>query len=554
MDGLSDEEMLAGLTKVAQPAGPVALSDEEMAKILSTQGAKPRPVSTAEDMAKSGASGVVKGGIGLVALPHTVATLGYNGAQWLAKKMGVEGPDVGDTFDSLPSYQGTKEKVEEVTGKLYEPKTVPGEYAQTVGEFVPNALAPGGLVTRVVNVIAPAVVSETAGQLTKNTAIEPAARIAGGMVGGIAATRAATPFPISPERAALTRTLENEGVNITAGDRTGRLGLRYMESAANDVPFGGHGIGAAKEMQAERFTRAILRRVGENAPRATPEVLDRAFTRIGGQFDNLAARNTLSVDPRFVNDVVTARNQYNQMVAPSARAPIVENMVRDIYDRLAAGGGDMPGAVYQAWRSRLDKAARSSGGDPQLQESLFSIRNALDDAMGRSISPADQQAWAQARRQYRNMIVVEKAATAAGENAAQGLISPSQLRNAVVAQNRRAYARGDGDFGELARAGEGILKPLPQSGTAPRLAAQHTLTAIGALGAGAPGAAIGAVATPLGARALMSGPVQAYLGNQVAQNVRRAPIWAQAPEMAVNVNEGGETMEQRLARLLASHP
>lgn len=75
------------------------------------------------------------------------------------------------------------------------------------------------------------------------------------------------------------------------------------------------------------------------------------------------------------------------------------------------------------------------------------MRESLDDAMQRSIAqnnPRDLGGWQQARRQYRNMLVVEKAATGAGENAALGLISPSQLRNATVQQGRRAFARGLG--------------------------------------------------------------------------------------------------------------
>ena len=45
------------------------------------------------------------------------------------------------------------------------------------------------------------------------------------------------------------------------------------------------------------------------------------------------------------------------------------------------------------------------------------------------------------------------AATGAGANAASGLLSPAQLRNAAINQNRRAFARGTNAFTDLANAG-----------------------------------------------------------------------------------------------------
>lgn len=501
--------------------------------------------STTADVAKSFGSGIVKGAVGVATLPHTLATAGYNGAQWLAKKMGIEGPDVGDTFDFLPSYEGTKAAVEDkVTGPLHEPQTLPGHYAQTAGEFLPNAVAPGGVVTRVANVVTPAVVSESAGQLTKGTAAEPWARIIGGLVGGAGAQRVATPFPVNAERARQVAVLDAEGIggNLTAGQRTGSEALRYLESAASTVPGGGGRAVRMQQAAGEDFTRAALRRVGENAPRATDEVIDRAFTRIGGEFDRLAANNTLVPDQRMVHDLRAAVADYHNLVQPNARAPIVENTINDIAQGLQANGGQLPGEVYQALRSRLDRAARQSRTDPQLQDALFNLRNTIDDAMARGMSQADQASWREARTQYRNMMVIEKAANRAGEASAEGIITPAALASATKQQNFRDYARGRGDYGELARAGAAVMQPLPNSGTAQRANAQGMLAAggaaVGAAAGGPAGAAAGTLA-PLvsqiaGSRMLMSPPVQAWLANQAAANGARAPIWMHAPQLGIN--------------------
>ncbi len=78
-----------------------------------------------------------------------------------------------------PTSAQIQDAVESFTGPFYQPKTVPGDYAQTVGEFLPGAmLVPeGSFAARALrHGLVPALSAETAGQLTKGTAAEPWAR------------------------------------------------------------------------------------------------------------------------------------------------------------------------------------------------------------------------------------------------------------------------------------------------------------------------------------------------------------------------------------------
>ena len=507
-------------------AGPKKITDPALLRQLD-------PSSLGGDIVKSLGQGVAEGAAGLIELPQTLAKLGATAA--------TRGAEAVRGFIGLPFSEEEKAAAERVRnvelprpatavreglGITYEPQTTPGKYAKTVGEALPGALAgPGGMVRNVITQgILPGLASEAAGQATEGSAFEPYARAGAAILGGFtapAAQRAVSPFRASsPTRQAAVDALRHEGVtDITAGQATGSKGLQYFESTMG----GGRGADML-ENQGEQFSRAVLRRVGEDAPRATPEVLDRAFTRIGQQFDDLAARNTVPLDAQAQNALLNAATEYQQLV-PQA-APAVENIMNRISTMAAQNGGRLDGATYQASRSQIDRMARNSG-DPQLSHALREMREALDDAMERGISPQDAAAWREARNQYRNMIVVEQAATGAGENAAQGLISPSGLRNATVAKHgRRNYARGDGDFAELARSGEAVLKPLPNSGTAPRLLSALGPSVSGAVG-GVLGSGFGPAGTVAGAlagsavpaavgRATMSRPVQAYLRNQVA--------------------------------------
>lgn len=508
----------------------------------------------AEDVAKSGGIGLAKGAIGLAGIPGDLQNAAPMLGGWIDEKFGFKGPKLTPEQAAyveryrhlgaarMPSSGEIKSAVEGLTGKFYEPKTEYGRAAQTVGEMVPAAaIGPGGLAAKGASAVGAGLGSYGAGRLTEGTPVEPYARVIGGVVGTFAPSMIAK--AISPSGGAISANrqhsldvLQREGVGVTAGQATGRKGLQYREAE-----LGGRAVEDAMTRQGEQFTQAAMSRVGSNANRATADAVDAAFTRIGGNFDALASRNTVVADSALGNNLVNVHRNYMSLVNESARKPIVADTIRDIGDAFAANRGQLPGDAYQSITSRLAAAARGTA-DNELRDALYGIRGALDSAMARSIArnnPADIGAWQEARRQYRNMLVIEKAATAAGEKAAEGIISPSSLRNAVKSQGVRAYATGKGDFAELARAGEAIMKPLPNSGTAQRLRAQGITSAIGAaLGGGvggsiggglggSAGAALGLMAPAIAGRALMSAPVQAYLRNQLmvphtAESAQRA--------------------------------
>jgi len=364
-------------------------------------------------------------------------------------------------------------------------------------------------------------------------------------VAGSLARKAVSPFLTNPERTRAVESLAREGIETTAGQRVGSDGLRYAESE-----IGGQTARELVERQSEQFTAAALRRAGITANRATPEVIDDAFRSIGQQFDDLAARNNLVPDNQLAQDMGDVWRQYASMTPENARVPAVWENLQDIGRRLQQG--PLEGGAYQAARSRLDRLARKSYNDPQLQQAFYGLRNALDDGMERTLSvsnPADVGLWREARNSWRNMLVLEKAATSAGENAANGLISPSALRNATVSTHgRRNYARGQGDFAELARSGEAIMKPMPNSGTAGRLNAQNVgLGLAGLAGAGAgtttgdpTTAAIAGIAGLLAPRTagrmMMSQPVQRYLSNQsAAAFLRLKPMERKIAQLLMNI-------------------
>lgn len=169
--------------------------------------AGPSAGDTALDVAKSGGAGLAKGAIGLAGTGGDIRNLAGMGIDYLANKAGAP-PEMiaqakaavtqGAKLNPLtallaqaPSSAEIRAPIEGATGKFYEPQTRFGEVAQTVGEFIPGALAgPGGPVRNAIAFgVVPGIASEIAGQVSRGTKAEPYARgvaaIGGGGVAGI---------------------------------------------------------------------------------------------------------------------------------------------------------------------------------------------------------------------------------------------------------------------------------------------------------------------------------------------------------------------------------
>ena len=350
--------------------------------------------------------------------------------------------------------------------------------------------------------------------------------------------RAITPVPNvnSPGRQALVQGAERRGIDLTAGQATGSRFLQNVESQFEQLPFTSGPQRAIREDQGRAFIRDAWRNAGENADDTMPATINAARNRIGGTINTIANRNTLSFTPQLDAELQQIDDSL-RFLTPEIGGPVRARIeqLRGMASPSAAPGvpPTVPGASYRILDSQLGKTARSTG-NPDLRSALGELRETIRRAMDASISPADAQAWQQARREYANLMVIANAAGRAGGGAAEGMMSPVALRQALDQSTGGGYAFGRGDMNELARIGQALIKPPPDSGTGGRSYANNLLTgqnlfngaALG-MGAGAGaavggpvGAFVGAVGTlglPRIAQMLMNSDTgQAYLRNQAA--------------------------------------
>lgn len=481
-------------------------------------GSKKADANTAGDLAASAGIGLVKGGLGIFGLPADLANLAARGVDYVA------GTNMGAATQPLADVAGSgalRGYLERVTGPLYEPKTTAGQYMQTVAEFAPAIIGgPGFIGTRALTrAVAPGLASEAAGQVTQGSTFEPVARVAGALLGAAAPAglaRAITPNPMTGERLAALNTLRAEGVHPPASLSTGSKVLKAAES-----DMGGGRYEEAITRMNEQFTGAALRRAGiQGEARATPDVINAAEDRIGQVFDAVAARNgSIPLDRRFINEAQQVATDFRNLTG--ADSPLIAEFIRRI-----GNTGQRPnisGEAYQSLQSDIARYARNAV-QPELRMALQDLRGALDAGVERGLrNPRDLAEWRQARRQWANMIVINRAVSGSTEAVANGFITPAKLTQAIESMRRGTYSRGRGDFAQLARAGNQIMKGYQDSGTPTRARAMAMPAAIGAvLGSGfgaLPGAVMGAAAPFVAGRALMSRPVQSYLQNQRLTNL-----------------------------------
>lgn len=487
------------------------------------------------DVAKAGAAGVARGTAGLAGLPGTLDDLAQAGIMKAGKATGII-PEDWQGRQSPLSGQALTGAMSSATGGAtdYRGKTTAGQYAGTIGEFLPGAAAFGGMSPG--NLVkygaVPAVTSEAAGQAAEGTGWENTARVVGALAGGVlpdlltkGAARLISPNGgADPERLKLAAVLDDFGVPISAGQRVGNEALRRKEGLTG----AGQNLSAA---QKEAFTVAALKTAGIEAKRATAEVLDEAAKRIGSVFDDVTRGVDVTPDANAMTSLAGAVNTYKSLAPTSNQAPLVGNILKDV-TKAFRGGNVIPAATVNTWRSSLSKLTTSA--DAATREAANAALEAVDDMLTSALNAAgkadDVARLATARGQWRNFLAIQKAATGAGEATAAGLLSPAQLRSAVVQQGRSAFARGKrGDIGDLARAGVGVMDNLPNSGTPAGIRAMlpgGSLSAALGAGLGSSAGPYGAIAGAIAGAAVpgiagavrMSGPMQAYLANQLAPN------------------------------------
>jgi hypothetical protein len=356
--------------------------------------------STVEDVAKSGGAGLLHGVIGASGMMGDLREAGVAGANYLAKKLtGSDmSPEARAALDTAIRYSpgpflGQQSSAEirgqykDATGSPvpdYAPQTEAGKLAQTVGEFAPAALGPGGAIRRVAQVVLPALASEGAGALTEGTAAEPYAKTGAAIAASIAAHKLTSPkalpaiTPTSDDLLDAARqgyqspTVKNvafkTGVvddiaskitgdldNLRLNDRRAPMTRGIVEDLASPIN------GAAHSMEDYSTTRELLGKVAGNYANPIEQgAASQAISRLDKYFGGIKQNDLVSGDIAAANDAMT---QARQNYALGKLAQRVEGGIdrAELNAASAHSGGNINNTTRQALKPMLLSPSRARG-------------------------------------------------------------------------------------------------------------------------------------------------------------------------------------------------
>lgn len=295
---------------------------------------------------------------------------------------------------------------------------------------------------------------------------------AAGQAGGQLLGRALRPVrsALSPQQTALAASAQARGIPLDAADLTGSRPLKTIRDVLGQLPLTADRQSAIQGAKQTAFNRAVSGTYGAADDAITPQALQAARDRIGQQFTNLSARNTLQAGGGLVNDLATIQQNAARNMTPDV-ARVIANNIEDILARVEPGDV-INGNAYRALDSQLGRILRSSSnGD--IRYGIGQLRDALRNAMDQSISASDRAAWQQARRQYANLMTVAPLAA----RSETGDVSGRTLLAAALRGSKSSAFHGGGELGELGRIGRAfVAEQTPNSGTAQRTFFQNFLT------------------------------------------------------------------------------
>lgn len=351
---------------------------------------------------------------------------------------------------------------------------------------------------------------------------------AGGALGagaGKLVGRALNPIRSAPDAATASamEAAARLGYAPPVGQQTGSRALQILEQQAAKNPISARGAQAYNQGNQSALNRAATRAIGESGDQVTEDVFAAARSRIGGEFDRLAADKTIPLDKSFGARIEHLKSRVEQA------GPFKNTQAADVLEsaKMVAESGRVTGEAYQAIRSELTDMSRvaSRAGNDKLAGTIKGVRKAMDDAAEKALSPEDLKAWKVARAQYASMKTLEKRGAVKGGN-----VDPAIIRNAMQSGDRGAFARGNmtGEIADIARIAN-AFRPLPDSGTASNLVTQALLS--GGAGLMGPGALAASLTAPLAANKL--------LFSKAGQKYLRDGAVKVTPELEKRLIQGG---------------
>lgn len=257
------------------------------------------------------------------------------------------------------------------------------------------------------------------------------------------------------------------GMKMTPGQASGSKALQQMEAKLESQPMTSGPFNAIKENNARVLSREAAASIGEASETVDSAVLDNAHTRIGKVFDNAADDIARPIDPKvFMQKFGEVQTELQGVSQGFSNNKVIEMLIGH------AENGSATGAQLQAITSKLGKAAykemTSPSGDRELGGGLYKMKYYVDDLLQSGMSESRQKAFAEARKQYRNLMLLTSRVGVL--NPSTGNVNGVSLANLLQQKDKAGFLRGGNNSGmyTAARFAQAFKPIVGDSGTATR--------------------------------------------------------------------------------------
>jgi len=258
------------------------------------------------------------------------------------------------------------------------------------------------------------------------------------------------------------------GFKTTPAQETGSRSLLQMEARMESSPFTSAPFNTIKTENQKVLNRATAQAIGVNSDELSNPVLAQAQRQISDVYKKVATPDVRKVDGMtFMNNIDLVDNAFEGLTTQPLKTNVLVKQLQDL-----ALKGEASGVQLQNLSSKIGKRAKNemttAMGDRELGSALFQLKEMVDDALSSGLSKAEQEAFATARNNYRNLMTIR---TASGVvNPSSGNVSGLNLASALTRKDPQGFVFGSNQtpMYEAARFAQAFRPIVGDSGTATR--------------------------------------------------------------------------------------
>lgn len=261
---------------------------------------------------------------------------------------------------------------------------------------------------------------------------------------------------ISPARASLAERASQLGIELKASQVSNSPTFKKYDQISGMLPFSG--AQGMTNNQINQFTRAVSKTFGKDVDEITPQVIQQARKDIGKGMERIYLNSTIKADTQLQNDLINIVREAGTNLPESEVKPIFNNII-NIASKVSQSG-EIDGEAFNSlikYDATLSKLQQNS--NPNIRNYANEIRKSLENALTRSVSPADKAELTALRRQYKSAMTVKDMV----ENDPEGKVNPLKLMRKVT--QAPGGKLGSGELGELADIGREFFINPADSGT-----------------------------------------------------------------------------------------